>query len=187
MYAYAEDRLHPSIVFTLWPFIVDTERTLRDKPKAFSRGSFVLRTALSNWYVPEAYERIYSIMPRAKKGTKHDTEKPVRKAVVWHNIPLTDDDDLHILDRWPDGADVLSDMVTLLGEGYSFSIKPDDRGNGYVCFCTGEYVQSDGEGVGVTGRSSDPLDACRTALYRLTILLSPEYTPAQPTQARRFR
>lgn len=184
---FPEDRLPQPLVFQLWPFVLHCERTLRDKQSAFRWGSFVLRTQLANYFVQDAYERIYFHMPRAKKGTRHDAEKPVRKAVVWHNIPLSDEDALHIADRWPDGTDVLSDMVTLLGEGYSFSIKPDDRGDGYVCFVTGEYVQSDREGVGVAGRSPDALDACRAALYRLAILLSPEYTPAQPTAQRRFR
>jgi len=186
MYAYPEDRLHPAIVFTLWPFVVETTASLKNR-KAFKYGSFNATRALERFYLPETLERICEVMPRAKRKQDATDGRGERATITWINIPLEADDELHIATTWEHDETCLVDLVNLLGQGWSFSIKPDDRTDGYVCFATGDYVSGNGKGLGVAGRASQPLDALRVALFRVAVLVTGQYAAPPPDTQRRFR
>lgn len=185
MYAYAEDRLPPPIVFTLWSFVEETTLAIHSR-KAFKYGTFNLRRSLERFYLPETQERINQIMPRAKLKGKDDVQPLQKATITWTNVPLTPNDSFHIEEQFPDEATVVSAMVDLLGQGWSVSVKPDDRKNGFVCFITGDYNSGLGAGMGFAGRSSNPFDAIRSALYKVAVVVSGQYAPAPRDEGSRF-
>jgi len=187
MITYPEDSLPPQLTYTLWSFVQWCKADLKDPQRAFRFGSYNFRYQLERSFFPETLERIYAVMPRAKRKKDNDNGRGQRNSVTWVNIPLESDDELHIATTWEHDDVCLTDMVNLLGQGWAFSIKPDDRTDGYVCFATGDYVVGDGKGLGVAGRASSPLDALRVALFRVAVLCTGQYVPTPRSSENRFR
>lgn len=187
MHDYPEDRLPPHLVFTLFPACYSAMIEFSSM-LVYKRRKYVWR---SDIWLTQYFRTLLIdkdlIMPRAKKEQSNDKKSKTKSPVRWVNIPLPDHAELEITERWADELAVFSDMANAVYEGWTFTVKHDDRGEGYVSFAIGEFCDGVCEGVGLAGRGDTPTDALAVALYRITLYVASPTLSNEGVAKRRFR